>query len=320
MLLISIIVPVYNEEKNIPLFFEEFKKINDLLKEKYSFELIFVNDCSSDNSLQELYKIDTSNNTNILIKIIDFARNFGKEIALTAGIENAVGDAILMIDADLQHPIELIPDFIKKWEEGYDVVVGIRKTNKGEGFVKKFGSKMYYSIMNKISYTKIIPRATDFRIIDKSVAESFLKFTEKKRMTRALIDWLGFNRGYIYFNAKERMFGKASYNVFKLFRLAINSFVSHSFFPLKITGYLGIFTTIIFGGFGLFLLIGRYVLKTNFALSFTGSALVAIFNAFLIGIVLSALGLIALYIANIDNEVKNRPLYVIRKKRDNNKY
>lgn len=316
MKLISIIVPVYNEKDSVPVFFEEFKKINNSLKDKYSFELVFVNDGSKDESINELYKVDQNNNTEITIKIVDFARNFGKEVALTAGIENCSGDAAIMIDADLQHPIELIPEFIAKWESGFDVVVGIRKTNKKEGFIKKFGSKMYYSIMNAISDTKITPKATDYRIIDRSVIESFLKFTEKKRMTRALIDWLGFKRDFIYFDANERKFGKASYNVIKLFRLAINSFITHSLFPLKITGYLGAFIMFGFGGFGLFLFIGRYFTKNDFALSFTGSALVAIFNAFLIGIVLSALGLIALYIANIDNEVKNRPLYVIRKKRD----
>lgn len=315
MKLISVIVPIYNEEKNVPLFFEEFSKINEQLKNNYSFELIFVNDGSKDGSINELYKLEDNNKTSINIKILDFARNFGKEIALTAGIENSTGDACLMIDADLQHPIELIPEFIKKWEEGFDVVVGIRKSNKGEGIVKKFGSRLYYSIMNKISDTKITPRATDFRIIDRSVVESFLKFTERRRMTRALIDWLGFKRDYIYFDANERKFGKASYNVAKLFKLALSSFINHSLFPLKFTGYLGMFITIGFGSFGLFVFIGRYFTNNSFALSFTGSALLAIFNAFLIGIVLSSLGLIALYIANIENEVKNRPLYVIRKKR-----
>lgn len=315
MKLISIIIPIYNEKENIPLFFEEFLKINEQLKDAYSFELIFVNDGSADSSINELYKIEDNNKTNIVIKILDFARNFGKEIALTAGIENSDGDACLMIDADLQHPMELIPDFIKKWEEGFDVVIGIRKSNKGEGIVKKLGSKLYYFIMNKISDTKITPRATDFRIIDKSVIDAFLKFTERKRMTRALIDWLGFKREYIYFDANERKFGKPSYNVAKLIKLALSSFVSHSLFPLKVTGYLGMFITLSFGGFGLFLLIGRYFTYNSFALSFTGSALVAVFNAFLIGIVLSSLGLIALYIANIENEVKNRPLYIIRKRR-----
>jgi len=315
MKLISIIVPIYNEKENIPLFFEEFLKINEKLKDNYSFELIFVNDGSTDSSIDELYKIEDDNKNNINIKILDFARNFGKEIALTAGIENASGDACLMIDADLQHPIELVPDFIAKWEEGFDIVVGIRKNNKGEGIIKKFGSKLYYSIMNKISDTKITPRATDFRIIDKSVIEAFLKFTERKRMTRALIDWLGFKKEYIYFSANPRKFGQPSYNVIKLIKLALNSFVSHSLFPLKITGYLGTFITVFFGGFGLFVFIGRYFTNNSFALSFTGPALLAIFNAFLIGIVLSSLGLIALYIANIENEVKNRPLYIIRKRR-----
>lgn len=315
MKLISIIIPVFNEEKNIPLIYQALTDTfkNSLIN--YNYELIFIDDGSKDNSCSEIKKLSATDNHVILL---EFSRNFGKELALTAGLNNCHGDAAIMIDADLQHPVELIPDFIKKWEENdIDIVIGIRQSNKKEGFIKRFGSKIYYKIINKISNTNILPNATDYRLLDRIVIDEFNKFTERGRMTRALIDWLGFKRDYVYFTANERKYGKASYSISKLIKLAINSFVSHSLLPLKLAGYLGIVITLFFGISGLLIIIG-ILCKNVFALSFTGPAKLAIFIAFLIGIVLICLGLVALYISNIQQETENRPLYVIRKskKRD----
>ncbi len=315
MKLISIIIPVFNEEKNIPLIYQALTDVFKNSLNNYNYELIFIDDGSKDSSCSEIKKLSATDNHVILL---EFSRNFGKELALTAGLNNCHGDAAIMIDADLQHPVELIPDFIKKWEENdIDIVIGIRQANKKEGFIKRLGSKIYYKIINKISNTNILPNATDYRLLDRIVIDEFNKFTERGRMTRALIDWLGFKRDYIYFIANERQFGKASYNIPKLIKLAINSFVSHSLLPLKIAGYLGIIITFFFGTLGLLIIIG-ILLNNKFALSFTGPAKLAIFIAFLIGIVLICLGLIALYISNIQQETENRPLYIIRKpkKRD----
>ena len=178
------------------------------------------------------------------------------------------------------------------------------------------GSYFFYKIINRISATKIIPNATDFRLLDKKVIIEFNKFTEKSRITRGLIDWLGFKREYIYFNAPKRINGKASYSFIKLCKLALNSFVSMSLFPLKFAGYLGILITIGAGLMGLFIFIEKYILNDPWRLNFSGPAILAIIILFLVGIILSCLGLIALYIANIHNEVTNRPIYIIRHNTD----
>ncbi|BFT94911.1 MAG: glycosyltransferase family 2 protein [Minisyncoccus archaeiphilus] len=305
--LISILIPAYNEEENIVLIHKELKKVLS----SYNYEIIFVDDGSTDDTekvLESLAKEDDK------VRYLQFSRNFGKESAISAGLDMANGCAVLTIDADMQHPVELIPEFIKRWENGFDVVVGVRNKNKGEGFVKKFGSFMFYKIMNVIGETKITPRATDFRLLDRKVVLAFRRFTEHERMARGLIDWLGFKRDYVYFDANARMKGKVAYNNMKLFKLAFSSMIAHSLFPLKLAGYMGALITSVFGGFGAYLMFCKYILRNDFGRSFTGSAQLAILNIFLIGLVLSSLGLIALYIANIKAEVANRPTYVIRKK------
>lgn len=311
MKLISIIIPAYNEEKNILPVYVELKKVFIQFENKYSFEMLFVNDGSSDNTTSEIEKLAREDSS---VKFIDFSRNFGKEIATTAGISSCNGDACIMIDADLQHPVELIPEFIAKWEEGADVVVGVRKSSKSDGIVKRVGSKLFYPIINKIAEVKVIPNATDYRLVDRIVIEEFKRFTETSRMTRALIDWLGFRREYIYFDANERLHGTASYSFWKLFKLAMNSFISLSLVPLKIAGYLGILITFFAGISGLYILLGKYFFHTQFASTFSDAENLAILLLFLVGIILTSIGLLALYVANIHGEVINRPMYVIRKK------
>lgn len=305
--LLSIIVPVYNEEKNIPLFYEKIQVILDKLN--YVWEIVFVNDGSCDKSILELNNISEKDSR---VQVIDFSRNFGKEIAVTAGINNCQGVACIILDADLQHPIEKIPEFIEKWEAGAEVVVGVRKKNKGEGFVKKIGSYFFYKMINRISDMEIVTRATDYRLIDRVVIDAFNQLTEKNRMTRALIDWLGFRREYIYFEANERIHGVPTYSFWKLVRLAFNSMIAFSLFPLKLAGYLGVIITFFSGLLGIFIMVDRYLTKE---LHFSGSVILAVVILFLIGVVLVCLGLIALYIANIHAEVTNRPMYIIRKKR-----
>lgn len=309
---ISIIIPVYNEEKNIPELYKALKPVL-LSLQNMEHEIIFVDDGSGDSSVRELVKLAEQDSR---VSVIEFARNFGKEIATTAGMHHCRGNACIILDADLQHPVELIPQFIRKWQQGAEVVVGVREKNKGEGVVKKLGSFFYYKIINRISHVEITPRATDYRLLDRIVIDEYNRFTEKNRMTRALIDWLGFRRDYVNFDANPRRFGQASYRPLKLARLAVSSFVSHSLFPLKLAGYLGVIITFFSGALGLFIFIEKYVLNDPWNLNFSGPAILAVINLFLVGIILSCLGLIALYIANIHGEVINRPLYSIRRKRN----
>lgn len=308
---ISIIIPAYNEEKNIPLVYDELQKVLKNLQNKYVFDVLFVNDGSSDGTIGEIEKLAAEDDH---VKYIDFSRNFGKEIATTAALNSCQGDACIMLDADLQHPVELIPKFIKRWENGFDVIVGIRNKNKSTGIMKKIGSAIFYKIINRIAEVQVTPNATDFRLLDRVVIDEFNRFVETNRMTRALIDWLGFKRDYIYFDANERINGDASYSFWKLFKLALNSFISLSLFPLKLAGNLGFAITLVSGIAGFYILLGKYFFHWNFASTFSDSENLAILILFLVGIILISIGLMALYIANIHSEVIKRPMYVIRKK------
>lgn len=310
--LISIIIPVYNEEKNIPLVYDEIKKVWENLKKKYNYEIIFIDDGSKDKSSRVIENLSAEDER---IKYIQFSRNFGKEVATSAGTNNAKGEAAILLDADLQHPPKLIPEFLKKWEEGADIVIGIRNKNKSDNIAKRVGSFFFYKTINLISDTQIIPQSTDFRLLDKMVIREFKKFTERNRITRGLIDWLGFRRDYIHFDADERSNGEAGYSTFKLTRLAFSTITAHSFFPLKLAGYLGITIVLFSAPLGLLIFIDKYILEGPWGLSISGSAILATIILFLIGIVLVCLGLMALYIASIQSEVINRPLYVARRKK-----
>lgn len=309
---IFIVAPAYNEEKNILLFYAELEKVFLSLEKAYAFEILFVNDGSNDGTLDEIEKLAQKD---LRVKYLDFSRNFGKEIATTAGLNNCKADACILIDTDLQHPVALIPEFIKKWEQGAEVVVGIRKKSKSDSIFKKMGSAIFYKVINRISEVEIVPNATDFRLLDGKVVEEFNKFSEINRMTRALIDWLGFRRAYIHFEANQRINGTASYSFWKLFALAMHSFVSLSLMPLKLAGFLGAIITIVAGISGFYILLGKYFLHMPFASTFSDSENLAILILFLVGIVLISIGLISFYVANIHTEVIRRPIYVTRKRK-----
>lgn len=302
--LISVVIPVYNEEENIPLIAEEIKKLFADLS--YEYEIIFVNDGSRDNSFLEIYNLAQRDNH---VKGLDFSRNFGKEPATSAGCHYATGDAVITIDADLQHPPEIIREFLKLWEEGNEVVYTVRAKNKGASWFKKLTSHAYYWLFNKFSDMHTEPRSTDFRLIDKKVVDVFRKFPERERMFRGMIDWMGYRRAKVEFVANERINGEAQYSYRKLFRLAMNSFASFSLLPLKFAGYVGVIVMIVSGVLLAAMLVTRWFFD---AALFTPIAILGVANAFLISLVLISLGFIALYIARIHNEVINRPLYIVR--------
>ncbi len=305
---ISIIVPVYNEAKSIPNIYKRLNTVTEKLTD-YQWEYIFVNDGSSDESfsvLNELAEIDHKN------KVLDLSRNFGKEIALTAGVHEAKNiDAIICIDADLQHPPELIPELIKKWNEGYEIVATIRTSIEKQPLLKRIGSKTFYWLMSKISGVKMESQTTDFRLYDKKVVDAFCQVTERERMFRGIMDWMGFKKVYIEFEAVARHDGEAGYSYSKLWQLALNSITSFSLWPLKLTGYLGILITLM-SGFLLFWMLFSYFILSK--LNYSPLAIVVVANTFLIGLVLMAIGLVALYVGNIHTEVINRPLYIVRER------
>jgi dolichol-phosphate mannosyltransferase len=303
---LSVIVPVYNEEKNLIWHHKLLSK--HLRGLKISYELIYVNDGSSDSSLELLRKVSAKDSN---ARFLSFSRNFGKEQATSAGLHAALGDAAVMIDADGQHPIEVVDKFLEEWRSGAKVVVGIRTANHNEGFVKRYGSKLFNLIMNTVVHNNAPRGSTDFRLLDRQVIDEFCRLQEHNRITRGLIDWLGFKRSYVAFVAPERHAGKATYSVRRLIRLAIHALVSQTTKPLQITGYLGAFVMIASVAIGLFLLIEGAVLGDPMNLGITTSGLLALFISFLVGVVLTCQWLLALYIENIHNETQGRPLYII---------
>lgn len=306
---ISIVVPVYNEQGNIVALFNEIQTIFYDTLNSYLFEVVFVDDGSRDNSAEIVKDLATSHSE---VRYITLSRNFGKEIALSAGLHHAVGDAIIIIDCDLQHPVKLIPEFIKAWERGVQIAIGVRTNHSGTGFVKRMGSYLFYKAFNFISANKTIPGTTDFRLLDRKVIDEFKRFGEHFRLTRSLIDWLGFNKEYFFFESPPRAHGDAQYSFLKLLELAVSGLVSNSLAPIKFAGYLGVVITFLFGLIGLYLLLGKYFFHEPFASSFTGTAQLAVLIIFLVGIMLSALGVMSIHIGNIYTEVINRPLYVVR--------
>jgi dolichol-phosphate mannosyltransferase len=274
-----------------------------------SFELIFVDDGSSDDSVKRIKKVAKQDKE---VRVVELARNFGKEIAVTAGIHAAHGDAAVIMDADLQHPPELLPKFIDEWEKGADVVVGVKEYSSDESWLKKATSKGFYSVLGMVSSASITPHASDFRLINRKVIDAFKSFTERNRITRGLIDWTGFERHYVYFVAPPRLHGEAGYSYRKLIQLAMNSFTAYSFLPLKIAGWLGWFILIASFLLGSYMFVEQYMLGDPLALNISGTAKLAVILLFLVGVVLICLGFVAMYIARIHEEVLNRPLYIIK--------
>ena len=305
---IAIVIPVFREAENLPALYRRLELVTSQLSE-FIWEYIFVNDGSPDNSFEVLLNLASLDSR---IKVLDLSRNFGKEIALTAGThESRDVDAVICIDADLQHPPELIPALIDKWKDGAEMVVTIRVASDREPLLRKWGSDLYYWLMNKFASYEVIPKATDFRMYDRKVVIAFCQATERQRMFRGIMDWMGFKREFVEFTADARTVGEAGYSYYKLWQLAINSITSFSLWPLRLTGYLGILIT---GCSGLLLLwmIGNYLFQTQ--LFYTPLAIFVVANTLLMGIVLMSIGLVALYVGTIHTEVINRPLYLIREK------
>lgn len=305
---LTLLTPVYNEALNLRPLFEKVKQAMDSLSTSVSWRFIMVDDGSVDGSWEEICRLQREWPDRIIG--LRLSRNFGKEIALTAGLEHMPEkSALLCIDADLQHPPEMIPQFIKQWEEGKSIVVGIRSAVTDYSLIKWMGSALFYKIMEAISDIKIIPHSTDFRLMDVNVVNELRRFTERNRMFRALSDWLGFERGYVYFEAPPRANdGSPNYSIRKLFSLAINSMTSFSLLPLRITGYLGLAASTMSA------LLMCFILVTDLFTSmvYTPQAYLLTTMVFLIGVVLCALGMVALYIGHIHTEVVGRPLYIVR--------
>lgn len=303
---ITILVPIFNESENVRKLYAELEKETSKL-EQYRFEYLFVDDGSTDRSLQTARELARNDSK---ITVIELSRNFGKEVALTAGIDMLNCHAVIMMDADLQHPPSHIPQLIALWEKGFDIVAGRRISIESQPFLRRIGSSIFYKLLNSISNVEIMAQSTDFRLLDRVVIESLQSFTERNRMVRGIIDWMGFRKTYFDFEAPERFAGKSVYSYTKLFGLAMNSFMSFSLLPLKIGGYLGLFITFLSTILIFLMTLDRLFFHLG---NFTNLSFVLVANTFFVGVILMALGLIALYVGNINNEVVGRPLYLIRR-------
>jgi dolichol-phosphate mannosyltransferase len=307
---ISIIIPVFNEQDNLVWLHQKIENFFKQYRNTYTWHAIYVDDGSGDESLRVIRELKASHPENV--KYVTLSRNFGKEAATSAGLSVADSDATVIMDADGQHPIELVSTFIELWENGNEVIVGVRTSNTNEGFLKRYGSKAFYKVLQFVGGKNVVAGTTDFRLIDRKVVTAFNQLTERNRVTRNLIDWLGFHRIEVPFKADERHAGVAAYSFRKLLKLALDGIVSHSTRPLKLIALLGSIISTLSAVVGVVLAVQKYILGDPIGLSVTGSALLALFVTFLVGIVLVCQGLLALYLESVYYETQNRPLYIIK--------
>lgn len=300
---ISIVIPLYNEEDNIDYLLERLLGVLNNLK--FAYEIVCVNDGSKDNTLKYLVEHHRSNQA---IKVVNLSRNFGKEIALTAGIDYATGAAIIPIDADLQDPPELIGELVAKWQEGYDVVYATRRSRQGETWLKRFTAKVFYQTIGKMSRVPIPPNTGDFRLLDRRVVEALKQMPERTRFMKGLFAWVGFKQTSVLFDREPRFQGSTTWNYWKLWNFAIDGITSFSFLPLKIWSYVGLSISFISLLYAIFLVINT--LLSGIDVPGYASLMVAVL--FLGGIQLITLGIIGEYLGRVYEEVKERPLYLVR--------
>ena len=300
---LSIVVPIYNEESNLNYLFERLESVLASLNTTY--EIICVNDGSKDNTLECLLE---QHKRNRAIKVIDLSRNFGKEIALTAGLDYVRGTAIIPLDADLQDPPELIKDLVVKWREGYDVVYATRRSRQGESWLKRFTAYAFYRTIAKMSHVSIPQNTGDFRLLDRRVVEAIKQIPERTRFMKGLFSWVGFKQTSIFYNREPRFRGQTKWNYWKLWNFAVDGITSFSLLPLKIWSYIGLIISLFSFLYAAFLLIRTLIL----GIDVPGYASIIISILFLGGIQLISLGILGEYLGRVYEEVKARPLYFVR--------
>ena len=303
--LVTILVPAYNEQEVLHMLYERLKNIMDNLS-SYRFEVLLVNDGSKDNTLAVMKELRNIDNR---ICYLNLSRNFGKETAMIAGLDYAKGDCVIIIDADLQDPPELIPDMLKLWEEGYDDVYAKRKSRKGESFLKKFTSKMYYKMLQSVTNIEIQKDTGDFRLLDRRCVEALKSIRESQRYTKGLFSWIGYNKKEILFDRDPRAAGKTKWNYGKLINLSIDGLTSFTTTPLRFAAVMGILVSL--AGFIYMLAI---IIKTIiYGIDVPGYSSTMVVILFLGGIQLIFLGVIGEYLGRTFNESKRRPIYFVER-------
>src|SRR5687767_7612937 len=302
---LSIVAPAYNEEKNLPGFIAAIVPVLEAIGE--TFEIVFVDDGSRDGTLGMLAAASSQDPR---IKVVGLARNFGKDIALTAGLAHTTGQAVIPIDCDLQHPVELIPQFVAKWREGFDMVLGVRSKRDEEGFLRRSMSRTYYKIMRWMTSVEIPPNAGDFRLIDRKIVDVINKMPERHRFMKGIFAWPGFKVASIEFQANVRANEtRSSWSFFKLWRFALDGLFSFSTAPLKLWTYVGLLVALA----SFVYLAVTLVQKVFFGIDAPGYASLLILLLFFNALAMISNGIQGEYIARIFEEVKGRPLYVVGK-------
>lgn len=304
---ISVVIPIYNEEEVLNTSYSRIKKVLEGLNQ-YDYEIIAIDDGSQDKSLEMLQKIA---NENQKVKVLSFARNFGHQAAVTAGLKYITGDAIVIIDADLQDPPELLPEMITLWEQGNEVIYGKRKVRKGESAFKLLTAKMFYSTLNALSDVEIPKDTGDFRLVDRKVVDIINQLPEHNKFLRGLFSWVGFKQKAYTYERQERQAGKTKYPFKKMWKLATDGIISFSTKPLKLVGGLGILTIIISIGILIYSL-ASYAFHLNNLMAGWTSIMVAI--TLFSGVQLLSIWIMSEYIARIYDETRKRPEFIIDKK------
>lgn len=304
MNLITLIIPCYNEEESLPLLYPELVKVSQGMPEQ-AFEFLFVNDGSRDKTLVLLKELAQNDDR---VKYISFSRNFGKEAAMYAGLENAKGDYVAFMDADMQDPPSLLPQMYKAvTEEGYDSAATRRVTRKGEPPIRSFFARMFYKIMNKISDTDIVDGARDFRLMNRKFVDALLQMREYNRFSKGLFGWVGYKTKWIEFENVERIAGETKWSFWSLFKYSIEGILAFTTAPLVLASVIGIVLCLIAFVFIVFIV----VRKICFNNSVDGWALMVCLISFLGCLQLFAIGVVGQYLAKMYLEVKNRPIYLI---------
>jgi glycosyltransferase involved in cell wall biosynthesis len=298
----SIVVPMYNEEIVIDESYKRLKNVMDSTKENY--EILFVNDGSTDKTINKIEKICENDEK---IKLINFSRNFGHQAAITAGMDLALGEAIVVIDGDLQDPPEVILNMIEKWKEGYEVVYGKRIKREGETFFKKITAKLYYRLLKSMTSVDVPVDTGDFRLIDRKVCDALIALPEKNRYVRGLVSWVGYKQTCVEFERQERFAGDSKYPIKKMIKLAFDGITSLSYKPLVIAGY--------FGGVAFFVGVVSIVVSIvkdlfNKTKLIDFGMMISI-NMMMFGVTLGCIGIMGQYIGRIFDESKGRPIYII---------
>ena len=302
-MLISLVIPCFNEEDNLEEVYNRITCVIEKIDGK--FEIIFINDGSTDNSHSRLVELSLGDSR---IKVLELSRNFGHQAAISAGLDYARGDAVIMMDADLQQPPELIPSMIGKWMEGYEVVYTIRNDPPGTTAFKKITAKVFYKLMNLLANIQIPENSADFRLLDRKVLEELNSMNEKTKFFRGLVNWVGFKQCPIYYDAAPRFGGETKYSIWKMVKFAFDGITSFSAFPLHLSTIIGVLVSFFCFFYSVYAIYIR--LLTHEALPGWTSVLVAVL--FLGGVQLLSLGIIGEYLNRIYKEVKARPTYIVR--------